>query len=38
MDTRKFFMIRVVRNWHRLHREVVGASSLETFVVRGSRL
>ena len=35
MDIRKkFFTIRVVRHWHRLNRDVVGAPSLETFKVR----
>jgi len=28
-----FFIIRVVRHWHRLSREVVGAPSLETLKV-----
>ena len=35
MDTRKkFFMIRVVRPWNRLPREMVDALSLETLKVR----
>jgi len=28
---KKFFMLRVVRHWHRLPTEVVDALSLETF-------
>jgi len=28
------FTVRVVRHWHRLHREVVDAPSLETLMVR----
>jgi len=31
---KKFFMLRVVKPWHRLPREVVDAPSLETFKVR----
>ncbi|KAK4827324.1 hypothetical protein QYF61_016574 [Mycteria americana] len=31
---KKFFMIRVVKHWHRLPREVGDAPSLETFTVR----
>jgi len=28
---KKFFPVRVVRHWHRLHKAVVDAPSLETF-------
>jgi len=31
---KKYFMMRVVKHWHRLPREVVEASSLETFQAR----
>ena len=35
LDTRKkLFMIRVVRQWHRLPREAVDATSLQTLEVR----
>lgn len=39
IDTmKKVFTVRVVRHWHWLPREVVGAPSLETFSVRLERL
>ncbi|KFV47664.1 hypothetical protein N341_11921, partial [Tyto alba] len=31
---KKFFIMRVVKHWHRFPREVVGAPSLETFKAR----
>ncbi|KFW05240.1 hypothetical protein N327_13908, partial [Fulmarus glacialis] len=31
---KKFFTMRVMKQWHRLPREVVDAPSLETFKVR----
>ncbi|KFR17244.1 hypothetical protein N306_02018, partial [Opisthocomus hoazin] len=31
---KKFFTVRVVKHWHRLPGEVVGAPSLETFKAR----
>ncbi|KFW68818.1 hypothetical protein AS28_04290, partial [Pygoscelis adeliae] len=31
---KKFFTLRVVKDWHRLPREVVDAPSLETFKAR----
>jgi len=34
---KKFFMMRVVKHWHRFPREGVGAPSLETFKVRLDR-
>jgi len=38
LDTReKFFMVKVVKHWHRLPRKVVDAPSLETFKVRLDR-
>ncbi|KFV49834.1 hypothetical protein N341_01365, partial [Tyto alba] len=38
LDARqKFFMMRVVKHWHRLPREAIDAPSLETFKVRLNR-
>ena len=34
---KKSFTVRMVRNWHRLPREVVNSPSLETFKVRLDR-
>jgi len=34
---KKFFTMRVMKHWHRLPREVVDASSLETFKIRLNR-
>ena len=34
MDIRRLFTIKVVRHWHMLPREVVGAPSLQTLQVR----
>ncbi|KFP16871.1 hypothetical protein Z169_07805, partial [Egretta garzetta] len=34
---KKFFMMRVVRHWHRLPREAVDAPSLEAFKARLDR-
>jgi len=34
---KKFFTVRVVKQWHRLLREVVDAPSLETFKIRLDR-
>lgn len=31
--TEKYFTMRVLKHWHRLHREVLDAPSLETFQV-----
>jgi len=31
---KKYFTVRVVKHWNRLPREVVGATSLETFKAR----
>ena len=37
MQGRSFVRIRVVRHWHRLPMEVVGALSMETLKVRLNR-
>ena len=37
LNMKKFSTVRVVRHWHRLPREVVGAPSLETLRVRLDR-
>ena len=34
MDTKFFFTVKVVRHWHRLPREVVDVTPLETHKVR----
>jgi len=31
---KKFFAVKVVKHWHRLPRDVAGASPLETFKMR----